>query len=87
MTSPLITGYVSGLHRKLPAALADSRHSYRRTRLAAVAAPVILALDAMAVTAVVLAAPTRTWTLSLAAAVSVGRITLTARMLPRLAVR
>lgn len=23
MTSPLITGYVSGLHRKLPAALAE----------------------------------------------------------------
>jgi hypothetical protein len=64
-----------------------SRHSYRRTRLAAVAAPVILALDAAAVTAVLFAAPARTWALGLAAAVSLGRIAFTARTLPGLAVR
>jgi hypothetical protein len=68
------------------AASATSRHSYRRTRLAAVASLVILALDATAITTVVLAGPARTWVLSLAAVVSMGRIAVTARMLPRLAV-
>lgn len=69
------------------AAAATSRHSYQRTRLAAAASLVILALDIMAVTAILPAAPDRTWALSLAAAVSLGRIAFTARTLPRLAVR
>jgi hypothetical protein len=69
------------------AAAATSRRSYQRTRLAAVASPVILALDATAVTAVLLAAPVRTWALSLAAAISLGRIAVTARVLPRVAIR
>ncbi|HEV2259815.1 MAG TPA: hypothetical protein VGS06_42445 [Streptosporangiaceae bacterium] len=69
------------------AAAATSRHSYRRTRLAAAASLIILALDATAVTGVALAAPARTWALGLAAAVSLGRVAFTARTLPRLAVR
>ena len=63
------------------AVAATSQHSYRRTRLATAAAPVILALDVAAVTAVLLATPTRTWALGLAAAVSLGRIAFTARTL------
>jgi len=69
------------------AAAATSRHSYRRIRLAWIAGLIILALDATAVTAVLFAAPDRTWVLSLAAAVSLGRIAVTARTLPRLATR
>ena len=69
------------------AASATSRHSYQRTRLTAVAGLVILALDTTAVATVVFTAPARTWALGLAAAVSLGRIAFTARMLPRLAVR
>jgi hypothetical protein len=48
---------------------------------------IILALDATAITAVLLAASARTGVLGLAAAVGLGRIALTARTLPRLAVR
>lgn len=66
---------------------ATSRHSYQRTRLAMLAAPVILALDVTALAAVVLAAPALTWTLGAAATVSLGRIAFTARTLPRLAAR
>jgi hypothetical protein len=69
------------------AAAATSRHSHGRTRLGAVASLIILALYATAVTAVVLAAPVRTWALNLAPTVSLGRIAFTARGLPRLAVR
>ena len=73
------------------AAAATSRHSYQRTRLTALAAPVILTLDAAAVTAALLAGPPRTWALGLAVglavAVSLGRIAFTVRTLPRLAIR
>lgn len=68
-------------------AAATSRHSYQRTRLAAAASPAIIALDLAAVTAAALAAPTPTWPLRIAVAVSIIRIALTARMLPRLANR
>jgi hypothetical protein len=51
------------------------------------ASPVILLLDATAATAAALAAPAFTPALSAAVAVSLGRITFTARMLPRLAAR
>ena len=68
-------------------AAATSRHSYQRTRLAVAASLIILALDATAVTAVLLAAPARTWVLGPAAVVSLARIVFTARTLPRLAVR
>ena len=69
------------------AAAATSRHSYQRTRLTAVAAPVVLALDAAAVTAVLLAAPGRTGIMGAATALSLGRIAFTTRTLPRLAIR
>jgi hypothetical protein len=69
------------------AAAATSRHSYQRTRLAAAASLIILALDATAVTAVLLAAPAQTWALGLAAVVSLARIAFTAQTLPCLAVR
>ncbi len=66
---------------------ATSRHSYQRTRLAILASPVILLLDATAVTAAALAAPAFTPALSAAVAVSLGRIVFTARTLPRLTAR
>ena len=69
------------------AAAATSRHSYRRTRLAAVATLIILVLDVTAVTAVLLAVPARTWALGLAVAASLMRITYTSRRLPRLTAR
>jgi hypothetical protein len=62
---------------------ATSRLSYRRTRLTAATTPLLLALDAVALAAA-LAAPALTPALAIAAAVSFIRITLTARMLPRL---
>jgi hypothetical protein len=68
-------------------AAATSQHSYQRTRLALLASPVILALDLTAIAAVVLAAPAVTLALGIAVAVSLGRITFTAWMLPRLATR
>jgi hypothetical protein len=64
-----------------------SRQSYQRTRLAMLAGPVIIALDATAVVAALTTAPTFTWALALAAAASISRITLMARTLPRLAAR
>jgi hypothetical protein len=68
-------------------AAATSRHSYRRTRLAAAASPFILALDATAVTAVMVAAPALSPVLGIAVAVSLSRIAFTAWMLPRLTLR
>ena len=68
-------------------AAATSRHSYQRTRLAMLASPVILAVDATAVAAAALAAPSLTPTLGAAVAVSLARIAFTARTLPRLAAR
>ena len=66
---------------------ATSRRDYRRTRLAAAASPVILALDAAAAAGVLLAAPALTWLLAMAMAVSLSRIALIAWTLPRLALR
>lgn len=68
-------------------AAATSRRSYQRTRLAAAASPVILALDATAVAAALAAAPALTVALGIAVAVSLGRIALTTWTLPRLAAR
>lgn len=65
-------------------AAATSR-SYRPTRLTAAASPVILALDATAVTAVLFTAPVMTWALAIAIATSLTRMAFTARMLPRIA--
>ncbi len=68
-------------------AAATSLRSYHRTRLALVAGPVIVALDATAVTVALTAAPALTWALALAAAMSITRIALTAGTLRRLAAR
>jgi hypothetical protein len=68
-------------------AAATSRHSYQRTRLAMLATPVILLLDATAVAAAAAFTPTFTPALSAAVAVSLGRITFTARTLRRIAAR
>ena len=68
-------------------AAATSRRSYRRTRLTAAASPFILALDATAVTAVMVAAPTLTPALGIAVTISLSRIAFTAGMLPRLTLR
>lgn len=69
------------------AAAATSRRSYQRTRVTAAASPVILILDAIAVTAVLLAAPALTWALRIAITVSLTRIAFTAWALLRTAVR
>jgi hypothetical protein len=68
-------------------AAATSRNSYQRTRLALLASPLIVALDATAIVAAALIAPAPTWALGTAVAVSLGRIALTTLILPRLAVR
>jgi uncharacterized membrane protein len=66
---------------------ATSRHSYHRTRLAVIACPALLALDAAAVTYVLAAAPDLTGAMLAAVCVSVARMALTARTLPGLAAR
>lgn len=68
-------------------AAATSRHSYQRTRLAILASPVIVTLDAAAVAVALTAATARTPALLIAMAVSLGRIAFTARTLHRLAAR
>ncbi|MGE5135155.1 MAG: hypothetical protein ACM32E_19870 [Gemmatimonadota bacterium] len=60
------------------AVAATSRRSYRRTRVAAAASPVILALDAIAVAAVLVAAPALTWALGIAVTASLTRMAFTA---------
>ncbi len=82
----LASGPVAGAVLVLAAAAA-SRGSYRRTRIAAAVGPVIVILDAAAVTAVSLAAPALTAGLVIADGASLGRIALTAWTLPRLAAR
>lgn len=64
-----------------------SRHSYQRTRLALVAGPIIIALDATAVAAAMTAAPALSSVLLIAMAVSLGRIAFTAQTLRRLIAR
>jgi HAAS domain-containing protein len=68
-------------------AAATSLHSYRRTRLALVAGPAIIGLDATAVAVAMTAAPTLTPVLFSAMAVSLGRIAVTTRTLRRITVR
>ena len=53
------------------AVAATSRRSYRRTRFTAAASPVIILLDATAVTAVKLAAPALTWVLGIAMTITI----------------
>jgi hypothetical protein len=66
---------------------ATSRHSYHRTRLAVIASPALLALDAAAVAYVLAAAPDLSGMLLIAVTVSLARMALTARTLPGLAAR
>ena len=68
-------------------AAATSRHSYQRTRLALMATPAIITLDATAVAVVLTAAPVTNSPLLIAVAVSLSRILITARTLHRIAVR
>ena len=66
---------------------ATARRSYQRTRLAMLASPVIIALDASAVACVLAAAPTLSEALVIAMAFSLIRIAFTTRTLRRLAAR
>lgn len=66
---------------------AATRRSYQRTRLAVIASPVIIALDASAIACVLAAAPTLSDPLVIAIAVSLTRIVFTTRVLRRLAAR
>lgn len=63
---------------------ATSRHSYRRTRLAALGALGLAVLDSAVVAAVLLAAPALVWPMAIAIPASLIRLCLTARTLPRL---
>lgn len=63
---------------------ATSQHSYRRTRLTALAAPGLVILDATMITAALLAAPALTWLLAIAITASLARMTLTVAALPRI---
>jgi hypothetical protein len=69
------------------AAAATSQRSYQRTRLAALAGPALISLDAAVVTAALLAAPALTSALRIAIAASLTRIVLTLPTVRRLAVR
>ena len=87
MTAPLIEECEARRRRSLPAAAAACRRCCQRTRLTALAIPVILALDTAAITAASAAAPAMTWALGAAVADSLTRIAFTSRTLPRLAPR
>jgi hypothetical protein len=63
---------------------ATSRHSYRRTRLTAVAGPGLVILDATVITAALLVAPVLSWPLVIAVAASLTRMALTLTALPRI---
>jgi hypothetical protein len=86
-TARLAAGAVVLLTVLMLLAAATSRHSYQRTRLALVAGPVIIALDATAVAVALTVAPALTPVLLLAMTVSLGRIAFTTRTLHRLPAR
>lgn len=65
------------------AAAATSRHSYRRTRLAAAGGIGLIVLDAAMLAAALLVAPTPVWPMAVAIPASLARIGLTLRALPR----
>ncbi len=65
-------------------AAATSRHSYQRTRLAMLAGPGVIALDATAVAVALTAAPALTPVLLIAVTVSLARTAVTTRALHRL---
>jgi hypothetical protein len=63
---------------------ATGRRSYRRTRLAAGAGLVVIGLDGAILATMALVAPPFVWPLALAVPASLTRVTLTARVMPRL---
>jgi hypothetical protein len=63
---------------------ATGRRSYRRTRLAAGAGLVVIGLDGTMLATMALIAPPFVWPLALAVPASLTRLTLTARVMPRL---
>ena len=63
---------------------ATGRRSYRRTRLAAGAGLVVIGLDGAVLAAMAFIAPPFVWPLALAVPASLARLTLTARVMPRL---
>jgi hypothetical protein len=71
----------------MPLTRVTSLHSYRRTRLALVAGPAIIALDVTGVAVAMTAAPALTPVLLGAVAVSLGRIAVTTRTLRRISAR
>jgi hypothetical protein len=64
-------------------AAATSRHSYRRTRLAGFGGLAVIALDITMLTVVLLVAPSRAWPIVGAITLSLARIAITTRLLPR----
>ena len=86
-TWPLAFGAALLLAVLLLLAAATSRHGYQRTRLAIIASPVIIALDATAVAIALTAAPALTPALLIAMALSLSRIAVTTQALHRLAAR
>ena len=69
------------------ASAATSRHSYRRTRLAAPASIALIILDTAMIAAALLTAPAFTWVLAAATAASLSRSGLAARLVPRTVTR
>jgi hypothetical protein len=67
------------------ASAATSRHSLRRTRLAAPGGITLIILDLTMITAALLAAPAFTWILAIAITASLTRVGLTARLIPHVA--
>jgi len=63
---------------------ATGRRSYRRTQLAAGAGLVVIGLDGAILAAMAFIAPPFVWPLALAVPASLARLTLTARVMPRL---
>ena len=68
----------------LLAVAGTARRSYRRTHLAVAAGLGLIGLDAVIVVTAAVAAPAFVWPMALAVPVSLTRIALTARALPRL---
>lgn len=64
-------------------AAATSRHSYRRTRLAGLGGIAVMALDITMLTVVLLVAPSPAWPMLGAVTLSLARIAVTTRLLPR----
>jgi hypothetical protein len=69
------------------AGAATSRHSYRRTRLAVPGGIALIALDITMIAAVLTVAPAVSWVLAIAVTASLTRVSLAARLVPRVLAR